>query len=627
LLIKKLIILKKNQTQWVIENMMHTKKKQKKGKILAFTLGTVLISHSLFIYAESEKDFPDPLTPDMVTIKANDISPCLYQGDNSNANQDLLFDRANGIIYYQEGQKTPEGYTVSLDASTQYLESVVDHSCADYDAYENRLEVIGTKNVVMANGQSIKTSDYVNNRLPEIVLGASGDGNNSYKTTFARNENLSLVAKIVATKPQPLDNNAQNLLADAKVNLYYVAILDGNVIYQFTENGVQQVADLTNLSPYKTAISVYDTDDNIWNMTQNFSLTGIAENYSQINIYAGFKYPAGQVPGNPALEEVIYFNSNPLTIDLVSPDSSRAKTVETHYYSSRKDRIWYTETLVDKVRHGKLIAYNYHGITAAGYTNAQNIAYEIDYDYGLPISKKVYFSDRSYDLYTYANGVPIKMNRYDNQDRMISDIPLNYQYSDITYGGDLKSITTGTAQIEYLDNKMSAYYYYTDIDYTKPLTFYHYPSDDQVGPTIEVVTLDSNGKAIEYDVTIPDSYYANKEIFRDKDYMDDGSLRSVCDAVYLPAPLEDKSVCVNNHTVIFYSDIYGLMSYDEIIDTPSIDALILANFKHRNVHNYDYDYEYVDFWKYILTVDSNHQEQLNEFPDYVLNDPNFVVPF
>jgi len=213
----------------------------------------------------------------------------------------------------------------------------------------------------------------------------------------------------------------------------------------------------------------------------------------------------------------LFVNESPLVIEIYKPDYTKNVETKTHYYNSRNERVWFTEELIDGVRHGTVKFYDFY---------EQTVSDEIKYNYGVKTNyTKYHTSGNLKEENTYNDkGILIKSINYSSSSGNVSSTyeyyddgndKISYRYDD---NGKIKSYN------EYNENKGKIKY----ISYTngilEEIRLYDY---DEHNNQILNLEYDSQGVLIyrrseiasKDDVSITIKHGINIYVPSDKEYV------------------------------------------------------------------------------------------------------------
>jgi len=394
---------------------------------------------------DSTSEVRENMLPEqLIMVDGNDISPCTMQFVKGQ----YLYDQANALIHYRPGDLNPYGKLVE----TTYTKKVPE--CKYDEAKIDTHSVYSRQTLSMVNGATITSQDYQfadleittsgtvlyeEDKIPQMYLSAKNKEGYT-KTEFGSADTLTVSVYYNLLR-------AKMLLHSFTARAYFVVQLDNQGFYQYTAAG--EFIPYTGMDSLQ-AFTECLNDENFnqpWQPLKDFDLSDFAKTHQSLAIYAGFAYCDGSFPLTPEHNNVIFVNQ-PLVISLHETDLSKAPEVNTVYYNSRKNRIWYTETLVDGVRHGPVTFYNYYD----GQPN-----YSTEYNYGTQINvETLIYSFGGKDV-TYYNeeGHKIKFEYYDSKGRLLDvDNYIRHEGIDVLHG--------------------EVIYYYYEGDSTEPYETYIY---------------------------------------------------------------------------------------------------------------------------------------------------------
>jgi len=373
-------------------------------------ISSVLLSSQAAAFVDLNDSTPEVrenmLPEQLIMVDGNDISPCTLQ----DSRQQYLYDQANALIHFQPGDLN----FYSKQVETAYTKKVPE--CNTDDAKIDTHSTYSRQVLSMVNGATITSQDYQfadlevttsgtvlfeEHKVPKMYLSAKNKEGYT-KTDFGSADTLTVTIDYSLIR-------AKMLLHGFTARAYFVVQLDNQGFYQYTAKGAFiPYTGMDSLQAFTECLN----DENFnqpWQPLKDFDLSDFAKTHQSLAIYAGFAYCDGSFPLTPEHDNVIFVNQ-PLVISLHETDLSKAPEVNTVYYNSRKNRIWYTETLVDGVRHGPVTFYNYYD----GQPN-----YSTEYNYGTQINVETEIGSSGSKKVTYYNeeGHKIKYEYYDSKGR------------------------------------------------------------------------------------------------------------------------------------------------------------------------------------------------------------------
>jgi len=411
-------ILEKTLTRILIRTLAHIT-----------LISSVLLSNqalALIDFNDSTSEVRENMLPEqLIMVDGTDITPCTLKGST----QQYLYDQANALIHFQPGDLN----FYSKRVETAHTKKVPE--CPLSDAKGVTKSTPNRQTISMVNGAKITSADYIfagldmtttgtvlyeDDKIPQLYLSAKNK-EGYIKTDFGSADTLTVEIDYNLLEPKMA-------LGNYKVKAYFVVQLDNQAFYQYTPSGsFVPYTGIDNLPAF------IDCSENEYyrgtkiEPLKDFDLSEFAKTHQSLAIYAGFAYCDGSFPLTPEHNNVIFVNQ-PLMIILHETDLSKAPEVNTVYYNSRKNRIWYTETLVDGVRHGPVTFYNYYD----GQAN-----YSTEYSYGTQINVETEIGSSGSKSVTYYNeeGHKIKYEFYDSKGRLKKIYNyIRYEGEDVGHG-------------------------------------------------------------------------------------------------------------------------------------------------------------------------------------------------
>jgi len=408
-------------------------------------LATFSLQVSAFdIGAEDNQTRENMLPQQLITVAGNDIVPCMLQ----NTGQNYTLDEANALVHYDVGSLN-DFFQVAEQSYTRWVSDCSPEKTND-SIGNNKLKT----ELVLSNGMKL-TKDYFwrrayeentyINSIPSISLGVK-DAHGIYRSTFSTLDSITLVADYEPLDPRDLITGIYD------VKTYFVLQLD-NDWYQYTQNGFETFTGVDNLKPYHDCTTHEFFENNPQFPVKDLPLTDLAKTYSSLKLYAGLAYCDGAFRTNPELDNVLMFNPKPTEVTFYEPDLTQTAEVQTVYYNSRNNKVWYTETVVDGIRHGTMKAYEFH--------DQNKVFYEAEYYYGTKTKRTEYPTVFSpYKEITYYNkeyGISYRFELFDENNQLIEIIetkeynengnPLKEIYSYVDYENGQPIYTPSTMYI------------------------------------------------------------------------------------------------------------------------------------------------------------------------------------
>jgi len=374
---------------------------------------------------DSTSEVRENMLPEqLIMVDGNDISPCSMQF----VKEQYLYDQANALIHFRPGDINPYGKRVE----TAYTKKVTE--CDITEAEIGTHSVHGRQTLSMLNGAEISSLDYQfagldvtttgtvlyeEDKIPKLYLSARNQANYT-KTEFGSADTLTIEVYHSLIRPDML-------FSSFYAKAYLVVQLDDQGFYQYTEAG--NFIPFTGMDSLQAYTGCLDDEgfNTLRRPVENMDLSEFAKTHQRLSIYAGFAYCTGSFPLKPAYDNVLFINQ-PLVISFHETDLTKTPEVNTVYYNSRKNRIWYTETLVDGVRHGPVTFYNYY--------DGQPF-YSTEYSYGTQVNVETKIGAEGYKEVTYYNeaGHRIKYELYDTEGRLKKIYNfIRYEGKDVGHG-------------------------------------------------------------------------------------------------------------------------------------------------------------------------------------------------
>jgi len=370
-------------------------------------LATFSLQVSAFdIGAEDNQTRENMLPQQLITVAGNDIVPCMLQ----NTGQNYTFDEANSLIHFDVGSLN-DVYQVAEQPYTRWAADCHPET-SNNSLGNNKYKV----DLVLSNGMEL-TKDYFwrylyeentyINSIPSISIGVEDTGG-IYRSTFSTQDTIGIVVDYELLAPREL------ITGKYEIKTYFVLQLD-NDWYQYTQNGFEPFTGVDNLKPYHDCTTHEYFDNRHHYPVKDLPLTDLAKTYSSLKLYAGAAYCDGAFRVNPELDNVLMFNPKPTEVTFYEPDLTQTAEVQTVYYNSRKNKVWYTETVVDGIRHGTMKAYEFH--------DQNKVFYEAEYYYGTKTKRTEYptvFSPyKKISYYNKEYGIGYRFELYDENNQLI----------------------------------------------------------------------------------------------------------------------------------------------------------------------------------------------------------------